>query len=114
VLLVRASSLLLSSQRALITADHDVVPSDPWGYRVAIAESFLNHAVFPVNFETFGEETLLWLQPKSDQVNKLFQTARQEFKRIENQLIHLDHTRLPDPVRGARVRAQPRCAFCAR
>jgi hypothetical protein len=76
--------------RALITADKDLVPDDPWGYRVAIAESFLKRGIFPVGIGTFGEETLLWLRPESNHVSKLFQAAGQELKRLENQFIHLD------------------------
>jgi hypothetical protein len=76
--------------RALITADHDLVPSDPWGYRVAIAENFRKRAIFPANLATFGEETLLWLRPASDHVGKLFRAAGQHLDRLANQLIHLD------------------------
>jgi subtilisin family serine protease len=76
--------------RALITADHDLVPSDPWGYRVAIAESFRKRAIFPTNLGTFGEETLLWLRPESDHVAKLFRTAGEQLERIATQFIHLD------------------------
>lgn len=76
--------------RALITADHDLVPGDPWGYRVAIAESFRKRAIFPANLGTFGEETLLWLRPESDHVGKLFRAAGQQLDRLANQFIHLD------------------------
>jgi subtilisin family serine protease len=75
--------------RALITADHDLVPSDPWGYRVAIAESFRKRAIFPVNLATFGEETLLWLRPQYDYVSQLFQRAGQKLERLAD-FIHLD------------------------
>jgi len=49
--------------RALITADHDLVPNDPWGYRIAITESFRKRGIFPLNLGTLGEETLLWRPP---------------------------------------------------
>lgn len=75
--------------RALITADHDLVPNDPWAYRVAIAESFRKLAILPENLPTFGEETLLWRGPESDSVEKLFQHVRKELERLDG-LIHLD------------------------
>ena len=75
--------------RALITADHDLVPSDPWGYRVAIAESFRRRAILPENIPTFGEETLLWRRPEDGEADKLFQDSRQELERLD-ELIHLD------------------------
>lgn len=75
--------------RALITADHDLVPNDPWGYRVAIAESFRKRAIFPNNLPTFGEETLLWRRPETDSAGKLFQNVRGELERLD-EIIHID------------------------
>jgi subtilisin family serine protease len=75
--------------RALITADHDLVPSDPWGYRIAIAESFRQRAIFPKGMPMFGEETLLWHRPEIDLVDKLFQHAGEELEQID-QFVHID------------------------
>ncbi|WP_306602171.1 S8 family serine peptidase [Geothrix sp. 21YS21S-2] len=76
--------------RALITADHDLLPSDPWGYRIAIAESFRQRAIFPANVITFGEETLLWHRPKGNCVSRMFQSAGQQLELLATHLLHLD------------------------
>jgi hypothetical protein len=76
--------------RALITADHDLVPSDPWGYRVAIAESFRKRAIFPSNLITFGEETLLWLKPEGVHVDKLFRNTGEQLERLASEFVNLD------------------------
>src|SRR5262249_39078638 len=75
--------------RALITADHDLVPSDPWGYRIAIAESFRKRAIFPHNMPTFGEETLRWLRPENILADELFQKAGKQLDRLVG-FIHID------------------------
>jgi hypothetical protein len=90
--------------RAVITADHDLVPSDPWGYRIAIAESFRQRAIFPSNLITFGEETLLWLRPEGKQASKLFQAAGQQLERLATQLLHID----PGPAQHAIPRPDAR------
>lgn len=87
--------------RALITADYDLVPDDPWGYRVALAESFRKRGIVPRQFISFGEETLLWLRPESDHVSRLFAEAGEQLDRLANELVHLD----PGP--GARSIPSP-------
>ncbi len=49
--------------RALITADWDVVPDDPYGYRVAFAEAFRRRAIFPENARTLSIDSLRWQEP---------------------------------------------------
>ncbi len=46
--------------RALITADHDLVPDDPWGYRESIIAAFRRRAIYPRHVPTLSEEALLW------------------------------------------------------
>lgn len=46
--------------RALITADRDLVPDDPFGHRVAFMESFKNRGILPPDVRTVSEETLAW------------------------------------------------------
>jgi hypothetical protein len=46
--------------RALVTADFDMVPSDPYGYRIAIIESFRRWGVVPSGLRTLSEEQLRW------------------------------------------------------
>src|SRR5262249_32730884 len=93
--------------RALITADSDLVPSDPWGYRVAIAESFRRRAIFPKYLATFGEETLLWRGPEDlDAANKLFRAAGTQLERLGTQFVHLDPGPGQRPIPGRDVRKQ--------
>ena len=46
--------------RALITADRDLVPEDPYGHRVAFMESFQNRGILPADVRTVSEESLAW------------------------------------------------------
>jgi hypothetical protein len=46
--------------RALITADVDLMPGDPLGYRVAFIESFRRHGVYPEKVRTMSEDSLKW------------------------------------------------------
>lgn len=49
--------------RALITADRDLVPDDPWNYREALVDAFRKRHVFPGKVEALTEDALLWEQP---------------------------------------------------
>jgi hypothetical protein len=49
--------------RALITADLDVVPHDPLGYRVAFMEAFRRRGIFPREARSLSEESLRWHGP---------------------------------------------------
>jgi subtilisin family serine protease len=64
--------------RALITADADLVPRDPYDYRVAFMEAFRNRGILPDDMRTISEESLTWntpIEPKppwlKDLVNKI-------------------------------------------
>lgn len=46
--------------RAMITADHDLVESDPWGYREALIDAFRMREIFPLDVSTLSEDSLLW------------------------------------------------------
>lgn len=50
--------------RALITADHDVVPDDTWDYRGAIIDSFRRRNIYPRNVTSLSEDALLWCPPR--------------------------------------------------
>jgi hypothetical protein len=49
--------------RALITADVDVVPDDPFNYRVAFIEAFRRYAICPRDVRSLSVESLLWNEP---------------------------------------------------
>jgi hypothetical protein len=52
--------------RALITADVDLVPDDPLGYRVAFMEAFRNRGIPVHNVKTISTESLTWNAPEND------------------------------------------------
>lgn len=47
--------------RAMITADRDLVPSDPWDYRGAIVEAFRRRRIYPRDVPSLSPEAMLWL-----------------------------------------------------
>lgn len=50
--------------RALITADYDLVPDDPWGYREALIDAFSRRNIYPRHVPTLAEDALLWRPPQ--------------------------------------------------
>ncbi len=49
--------------RAMITADSDLVPDDPWGYRAEIIEAFRLRGIVPEDVASYSEESLRWCGP---------------------------------------------------
>lgn len=49
--------------RAIVTADHSLVPDDPQGYREALIESFGRHGITPSGVIHLSEDALLWRGP---------------------------------------------------
>ncbi len=52
--------------RALITADIDLHPEDPHGYRVAFVEAFRRRGIFPEGILTLSVDSLRWPRPEED------------------------------------------------
>ncbi|MCB1055305.1 MAG: peptidase M4 [Acidobacteria bacterium] len=50
--------------RALITADRELVPDDPWAYREAWIDSFARRHIVPQGVPTLTEDALLWTRPR--------------------------------------------------
>ncbi len=59
--------------RALITADVDFNPADPYGYRIALIESFRKRGIYPTSARNLSEESLIWWQPEANGIlSKIF------------------------------------------
>jgi hypothetical protein len=52
--------------RALITADFDLVPEDPLGYREALVQAFRRYGIRVDQVLDLSEESLLWRAPETD------------------------------------------------
>jgi hypothetical protein len=46
--------------RAIITADHDIIPEDELGYRLAFVESFRQWGIHPRGMRSISVDSLLW------------------------------------------------------
>ncbi len=46
--------------RAIVTADFDLVPDDPFGYRLAVVEAFRRRGIVPPNCLSLAVDSLLW------------------------------------------------------
>ncbi|HEX6370825.1 MAG TPA: hypothetical protein VF006_18045 [Longimicrobium sp.] len=88
--------------RAVITADLDLVPHDPWGYREAWIDAFARHGIYPPGVRSLAEEDLRWLPPEQ----KLKPVKHLSFKRLRFE---------GDPARPAGTRELRRqaCALAA-
>jgi hypothetical protein len=53
--------------RAVITADKDLVPDDPWAYREAWIDAFRRHHIYPGDVDDLSEDSLLWFSPDKQQ-----------------------------------------------
>ncbi|HEY3391362.1 MAG TPA: hypothetical protein VGK58_01550, partial [Lacipirellulaceae bacterium] len=50
--------------RAVITADRDLVPDDPWHYREAWIAAFGARKIYPDGVSSLSEDSLLWCPPE--------------------------------------------------
>ena len=64
--------------RALITADHDLVPDDPWDYRGALIQAFRRRKIYPRDVASLSEDALLWSAPRKP----LAPMRRTEFREL--------------------------------
>jgi hypothetical protein len=49
--------------RAVITADTDLVPDDPWAYREAWLDAFRDRGIYPTSVDFLTEDAVLWSPP---------------------------------------------------
>jgi hypothetical protein len=49
--------------RALITADQELVPDDPYHYRLAVIEAFRKRGIYPRSVRNLCVESLIWHEP---------------------------------------------------
>lgn len=54
--------------RALITADYDLVPDDPLGFRKAFIDAFRSRGIRPEKVHSYSEESLRWSGPDNDEI----------------------------------------------
>lgn len=52
--------------RAIVTADHDLVPNDRHGYRLAVIEAFRRRGIVPEGCLSLAPDSLLWEGPKTE------------------------------------------------
>ncbi len=52
--------------RALVTADRDLVPDDPIGYRVAFLEGFRKRGIYPEYIKNLSTDAACWEPPEID------------------------------------------------
>src|SRR5690606_38586731 len=52
--------------RAAVTADRDLIPDDPWGYREAWVDAFRRRGINMPNVRSLAEDALVWREPELD------------------------------------------------
>lgn len=52
--------------RAMITADHELRPDDPWAVREALIDAFRRRKILPSHVLSLSEDSLIWGPPRSE------------------------------------------------
>ncbi|TPN82570.1 hypothetical protein FJ987_16515 [Mesorhizobium sp. CU2] len=104
--------------RALVTADFDLNPDDPWGQRSALIEGFRRRGIYPEGVTSLAEESLRWptvtnLPPLTDSLQDLLpKLLRVEADRFSQRTRETEVTRpsrpgLSAPEEDAEEAVQP-------
>jgi hypothetical protein len=65
--------------RAVITADHDLVPDDPWAYRESWVDAFRLRQIYPDGVKHMSEDAILWSAPEKPVAIPELNFARLQF-----------------------------------
>ena len=52
--------------RAMVTADHELRPDDPWAVREALIDAFRRRKILPSHVFSLSEDSLLWGPPRTE------------------------------------------------
>lgn len=81
--------------RAIITADHDLVPDDPMRYRIAFVEAFRKRGITVPGCISMAPDSLLWSAPDPREYSAM---VPQEHDQTGNRTDHLEEADDPDPL----------------
>ncbi len=70
--------------RALVTADIDLVPDDPRGYRIAMIDAFRRRGIYPGDVRSLGQESLRWEKPSWEVAHALERCWMVPEKELDN------------------------------
>ena len=52
--------------RAMVTADNELHPDDPWAVREALIDAFRRRKILPSNVFSLSEDSLIWAPPRTE------------------------------------------------
>jgi Subtilase family len=76
--------------RGIITADSDLVPDDPFGYRVAFVEAFRRRGIYPTDLDTLSVDTLRWQGVDVADPTNRFRGIVRRLKVFANDSLYID------------------------
>jgi hypothetical protein len=76
--------------RGLITADSDMAPDDPLGYRVAFVEAFRRRGIYPDGLDTLSVDTLMWRSIDSSDSVRRYKRIIDPLKRFADDALYIE------------------------
>lgn len=92
--------------RAIITADHDLVPDDHWGYREAWVDAFWERGIYPYDVANLSEDALLWRKPRVEVIIEGLSYSKLAFRGDPNSAPFLEDLEAQAAVLGACVTSE--------